>query len=57
MKSRPKMHTHPMSVSTPIQEQGRYVRPEQFSTRTSEWVYQGLTLAAMVVVLASLWVF
>ncbi|MFZ0301964.1 MAG: hypothetical protein WAL75_04735 [Terracidiphilus sp.] len=50
------MHTSPDSGST-LTAPGRYEPPEHISVRTSECVYQSLTLMAMLLVLASLWVF
>jgi hypothetical protein len=51
------MHNSPKSGSATFDASGRYEPPEQSSNRTSEYVYQGLTLAAMLLLLASLWVF
>jgi hypothetical protein len=51
------MQTTPKNVSATMSATGVYERPEQISNRTSECVYQGLTVAAMLILLASLWVF
>lgn len=52
------MHTSsPKSGSATFTAPGCYQQPEQISNRTSEFVYQSLTLAAMLLLLASLWVF
>lgn len=51
------MHTSPKSGSATFTTAGGYEPPEQKENRTSECVYQGLTLAAMLLLLASLWVF
>jgi hypothetical protein len=51
------MHTSPKSGSATLTATGSYEHPEQNENRTSEYVYQGLTLAAMLLLLASLWVF
>jgi hypothetical protein len=51
------MHTSPKSGSATLNATGGYQSPEQESSRTSEYVYQSLTLAAMLLLLASLWVF
>ncbi|HTW80939.1 MAG TPA: hypothetical protein VME23_15435 [Terracidiphilus sp.] len=51
------MHTSPKSGSATLPAPGRYEPPEQNSNRTSDCLYQCVTLAAMVLVLASLWVF
>ncbi len=40
-----------------MQPPGGYEQPAQNSNRTSEYVYQCLTIAAMLAVLATLWVF
>jgi hypothetical protein len=51
------MHSSPKSGSVTLTATGGYEQPDQFENRTSEYVYQGLTLAAMLLLLASLWVF
>jgi hypothetical protein len=51
------MHTSPKSGSATLTAPGGYEQPEQIENRTSEYVYQGLSLAAMLLLLASLWVF
>ncbi len=51
------MHTSPKSGSATLTAPDRYEQPEQYSKRISECVYQSVTLAAMLLVLASLWVF
>lgn len=51
------MHNSPKSGSSTFDAPGAYEQPEQTSNRTSERVYQGLTIAAMLLLLASLWVF
>jgi hypothetical protein len=51
------MHTSPKSGTETLPAPGRYEPPEHSSMRTSECVYQSLTLAAMLLLLASLWVF
>jgi hypothetical protein len=50
------MHTSPESGSATFPSPGRY-EPQRSSERASECVYQFVTIAAMVLVLASLWVF
>jgi hypothetical protein len=57
MESRPKMHAPRESGSATFSAPGGYEQPEQNSDRTSDFVYQSLTLAAMLLLLASLWVF
>jgi hypothetical protein len=51
------MHAPQESGSTTFTAPGGYEQPEQNSNRCSEFVYQSLTIAAMLVLLASLWVF
>jgi hypothetical protein len=51
------MHNSPQSGSATFTTPGGYEQPEQSPNRTSEYVYQSLTLAAMLLLLASLWVF
>ena len=51
------MHNSPKSGSATFDAPGPYEPPEQISNRTSECVYQSLTVAAMLLLLASLWVF
>jgi hypothetical protein len=51
------MHTSPKSGSATLTASGGYEPSDPISNRTSEYVYQGLTLAAMLLLLASLWVF
>ncbi len=51
------MHNFPESGSATCTASGRYEPPEHISVRDSEYAYQFLTIAAMLLVLASLWVF
>ena len=51
------MRTPQQSGAATFREPGCYDQSEQRTKQTSEWVYQGITLAAMLIVLASLWIF
>jgi hypothetical protein len=51
------MHNFPESGSATFNASGRYEPPEHISIRSSGYAYQCLTIAAMLLVLASLWVF
>lgn len=51
------MQTTPKNVSATMSATGVYEQPEQISNRNSECVYQSLTLAAMLLLLVSLWAF
>jgi hypothetical protein len=51
------MQTSPKNGSATLPSRGRYEQAEESASHTSEVVYQCLTVAAMVLVLASLWVF
>jgi hypothetical protein len=51
------MHTSPESGSATFTGPGDYEQPEQNPNRSSEVAYQSLTIAAMLLLLASLWVF
>jgi hypothetical protein len=51
------MHTSPESGSVTLTATGCYEKPDQNPNRNRELAYQCLTLAAMLLVLATLWVF
>ena len=54
MKGRPKMHPSPITASTSLPTSA-----DEFlqSRSTGDLAYQGMTIAAMLLLLVSLWVF